>query len=108
MKFLITGGAGFIGSHLTDALIGRGDQVVVLDNLATGNTANLAALSSNSNLEIVAGSILDSDLVDSLVSKVDHVIHLAAAVGVFMIVDSPLASLETNIKGTETVLGACI
>ena len=107
MKFLITGGAGFIGSHLTDALIGRGDQVVVLDNLATGNTANLAALSSNSNLEIVAGSILDSDLVDSLVSKVDHVIHLAAAVGVFMIVDSPLASLETNIKGTETVLGAC-
>ena len=107
MKYLITGGSGFIGSHLTAALLNRGDSVVVLDDLSTGSAKNLESLASNPNLEIVSGSILDSALVDSLVAKVDHVLHLAAAVGVFNIVNNPLKSLETNIGGTENVLGAC-
>ena len=107
MKYLITGGSGFIGSHLTAALLNRGDSVVVLDDLSTGNAKNLEGLASSSNLEIVSGSILDGALVDSLVAKVDHVLHLAAAVGVFNIVNNPLKSLETNIGGTENVLGAC-
>lgn len=107
MKYLITGGSGFIGSHLTAALLKRGDRVVVLDDLSTGSAKNLEHLASNPDLEIVSGSILDSALVDSLVAKVDHVLHLAAAVGVFNIVNNPLKSLETNIGGTENVLGAC-
>jgi UDP-glucose 4-epimerase len=107
MKYLITGGSGFIGSHLTTALLNRGDSVVVLDDFSTGDAKNLKGLTANSNLEIVSGSILDSALVDSLVAKVDHVLHLAAAVGVFNIVDNPLKSLETNIGGTENVLDAC-
>ena len=107
MKFLVTGGSGFIGSHLTAALLKRGDRVVVLDNLSTGSAKNLESLASNPDLEIVSGSILDSALVDSLVSNVDHVLHLAAAVGVFNIVNNPLKSLEINIGGTENALGAC-
>jgi UDP-glucose 4-epimerase len=107
VKYLITGGAGFIGSHLTAALLKKGDSVVVLDNLSTGDTKNLKDLIVNPNLEIVSGSILDNSLVDSLVAKVDHVLHLAAAVGVFNIVNNPLESLETNIGGTEKVLDAC-
>ena len=107
MKYLVTGGSGFIGSHLTTALLNRGDSVVVLDDLSTGNVENLESLASNPNLEIVSGSILDSALVDSLVANVDHVLHLAAVVGVFNIVNNPLKSLETNISGTENVLSAC-
>ncbi len=107
MKYLVTGGSGFIGSHLTTALLKRGDSVVVLDDLSTGSAKNLEGVASSSNLEIVSGSILDSALVDSLVAKVDHVLHLAAAVGVFNIVNDPLKSLQTNIGGTENVLGAC-
>ena len=107
MKYLVTGGSGFIGSHLTAALLNRGDSVVVLDDLSTGSAKNLESLASNPNLEIVSGSILDSGLIDSLVAKVDHVLHLAAAVGVFNIVNNPLKSLETNIGGTENVLDAC-
>ena len=107
MKYLVTGGSGFIGSHLTTALLTRGDSVVVLDDLSTGSAKNLEGVASNSNLEIVSGSILDIALVDSLVTKVDHVLHLAAAVGVFNIVNDPLKSLQTNIGGTENVLDAC-
>jgi UDP-glucose 4-epimerase len=107
MKYLITGGSGFIGSHLTAALLNRGDSVVALDDLSTGSAKNLEGLASSSDLEIVSGSILDSAFVDSLVAKVDHVLHLAAAVGVFNIVNNPLKSLETNIGGTENVLDAC-
>ena len=107
MKYLVTGGSGFIGSHLTAALLNRGDSVVVLDDHSTGSAKNLEVLTSNPDLEIVSGSILDNALVDSLVAKVDHVLHLAAAVGVFNIVNNPLKSLETNIGGTENVLGAC-
>ena len=104
MKYLITGGAGFIGSHLSDALVARGDGIVILDNLSTGNHHNIEALIGNEAVTFYNGSILDRDLVSQLVSEVDHVIHLAAAVGVFNIVDKPLESLRINLNGTENVL----
>ena len=107
MKYLITGGAGFVGSHLADALVARGDSVVVLDNLSTGVSENLAGVSRSSLFKYVSGSILDEALVEDLVGSVDHVLHLAAAVGVFNIVDRPLESLTTNVRGTENVLAAC-
>jgi len=106
MKYLITGGAGFIGSHTADALVARGDSVVILDNLSTGNHHNIEHLIGNESVTFYSGSILDSALVDRLVSEVDHVVHLAAAVGVFTIVDKPLESLRTNLHGTENVLDA--
>ena len=106
MKYLVTGGAGFIGSHVTDALIKRGDSVVVLDNLSTGNRKNIEHLVSNSSFKFVEGSILDLTVVDECVQSVDQVLHFAAAVGVFTIVDKPLESLMTNLKGTENILEA--
>jgi len=107
MKYLITGGAGFIGSHVADALVARGDSVVILDNLSTGNHHNIEHLIGNESVEFYSGSILDSALVDRLVSGVDHVLHLAAAVGVFNFVDKPLDSLRINLDGPEHVLDAC-
>ena len=107
MKYLITGGAGFVGSHLADALVGRGDSVVALDNLSTGVSQNLAGVRGSPLFKYVSGSILDEALVEELVGSVDHVLHLAAAVGVFNIVDRPLESLTTNVRGTENVLAAC-
>ena len=106
MKYLITGGAGFIGSHLSDALIARGDEVIVLDNLTTGSTSNIEQLLPNPNFTLIEGSILDTNLVNEIVESVDHVLHLAAAVGVFNIIDKPLESLTTNIRGTENILEA--
>jgi UDP-glucose 4-epimerase len=106
MKYLVTGGAGFIGSHLCDALIKRGDSVVVLDDLSTGNKKNIEHLSNNPSFELIEGSILDAKLVDNSIASVDHVLHLAAAVGVFLIVDKPLESLTTNLRGTENILEA--
>ena len=103
MKILITGGAGFIGSHLAELLISEGNQVIALDNQSTGSAKNL---NPSSNLEVIKGSILDSNLVDSLMSKVTASFHLAAALGVKNIVEYPLESLETNIKGSEIVLNA--
>jgi len=101
VKYLITGGAGFIGSHLSEALVARGDSVIVVDNLSTGKNEVVPSV------EFIQGSIFDGKLMDSLVSKVDHVLHLAAAVGVFNIVNKPLDSLMTNIKGTEIMLELC-
>ena len=106
MKYLVTGGAGFIGSHLCDALLERGDSVVVLDNLSTGNKKNIEHLVGNPSFELIEGSILDVEIVDKVVASVDHVLHLAAAVGVFTIVDKPLESLTTNLRGTENILEA--
>ena len=106
MKYLITGGAGFVGSHLTDALLKRGDSVVVLDNMATGVEGNLKAASAHPNFSFISGSILDTEVIESAVVGVDHVLHLAAALGVFNIVDKPLESLRVNIQGTESVLEA--
>lgn len=104
MRALITGGAGFIGSHLADRLLERDNKVVLLDDLSTGQLANIDHLNGRPDLEFVLGSILNTDLVDHLVSKVDVVFHLAAAVGVSLIVEKPLESLITNIRGTETVV----
>ena len=106
MKYLITGGAGFIGSHLSDALIERGDSVTVLDNLTTGNKTNIEQLLALENFKLYEGSILNTDLLDELVASVDHVLHLAAAVGVFNIIDKPRDSLITNLRGTENILDA--
>ena len=104
MRALITGGAGFIGPHLADRLLARGDQVVLLDDLSTGRLANIAHLEGDPDAEFVLGSILNSDLVDHVVSRTDAIYHLAAAVGVNLIVEKPLESLMTNIRGTETVV----
>lgn len=107
LHHLVTGGAGFVGSHLADALIARGDTVTVLDDLSTGRLVNLDQHKASPSLTFVEGSILDVPLVNSLVAKVDHVFHLAAAVGVFNIVQNPLKSLSTNIRGSENVLEVC-
>ncbi len=104
MRALITGGAGFIGSHLADHLLGRGDQVVLLDDLSTGRVTNIEHLNDRTGAEFVLGSILDTELVDEAVARVDAVFHLAAAVGVNLIGEKPLESLMTNIRGTETVI----
>jgi UDP-glucose 4-epimerase len=104
MKYLVTGGAGFIGSHICDALIERGDSVKVIDNFSTGTLENIQHLKSNERFEIVAGSILDKNLMDEHISSVDFVIHMAAAVGVLNIVDKALESLVTNLHGTENIL----
>ena len=104
----MTGGAGFVGSHLVDQLVLRGDSVVILDDFSTGRRENLNQHATASNVEIIEGSILETSLVETLVSKVDRVFHLAAAVGVFNIVQFPLESLTTNIKGSENVFDACL
>jgi UDP-glucose 4-epimerase len=104
LKALITGGAGFIGSHLADELLARGYQVVVLDDLSTGRHANLTDLLGRPDFEFVLGSILNNDVVDDVVGRCDVVFHLAAAVGVELIVERPVESLRTNIIGSETVI----
>jgi UDP-glucose 4-epimerase len=106
MRYLITGGAGFIGSHLADRLIGRGDEVVVLDDLSTGSLRNVAHLEGDPRFMLVRGSVLDHPSVSELVDEAEVVVHLAAAVGVKLIVERPLESLLTNIRGTEVVLDA--
>ncbi|ASY13791.1 UDP-glucose 4-epimerase [Candidatus Nanopelagicus hibericus] len=105
MKYLITGGAGFIGSHLAESLIARGNQVIILDNLSTGSVKNLEKIKGK--IELNNGEILDQDLVSKLVAESDYVVHLAAALGVFNIVNKPLESLKTNLQGSEVVLEAC-
>lgn len=107
MRVLITGGAGFVGSHLIDLLLARGDQVVVLDDLSTGRHDNIRDHLGNPNFEFVMGSILNDAVVDDTVRRVDTVMHLAAAVGVELIVGRPLESLATNIRGSEIVLEKC-
>jgi len=104
MRILVTGGAGFIGSHLVDRLLADGHQVTVLDNLSTGREANLAHLAARSDLHFERGSVLEEPLVAALVSRADLVFHLAAAVGVGHVVRDPLWTLLTNTQGTELVL----
>lgn len=105
-RYLVTGGAGFIGSHLADRLLARGDEVLALDDLSTGRSRNIAHLKETRGFRFRHGSILDAPLVNGLVEETDVVVHLAAAVGVKLIVERPLESLVTNIRGTETVLSA--
>ena len=106
-KFLVTGGAGFIGSHLVDALVAQGHSVVVLDDLSTGRHDNLRQHAGSPSVEFVLGSILNEGLVDDVVRRSDVVLHFAAAVGVNLIVERPLESLATNIRGSEIVLEKC-
>jgi UDP-glucose 4-epimerase len=103
VRALITGGAGFIGSHLADALLARGDSVILLDNLSTGRLENIEHQRRRDDVEFVLGSILNADLVDDVMARSDICFHLAAAVGVELIVDKPLESLATNIRGSEIV-----
>ena len=107
MRILVTGGAGFIGSHLVARLLSDGHQVTAFDNLATGRSSNMSEFENNPNFHFVQGSILDQTLIVDLASKSEYVFHLAAAVGVFNIMANPLESLLTNIRGTENVLEAC-
>lgn len=102
MKFLITGGSGFIGSHLVETLVARGDEVVIIDNQSTGSIKNLQNIESK--VKFIAGDILDKALLQKNVSEADYVVHLAAALGVLNIVNKPLQSLKINIQGTENVL----
>ena len=106
MRILVTGGAGFIGSHLCERLISNGHIVTAIDNFSTGRASNLVNLTDSDNFTLVEGSILDSGILNPLIRNADHVFHLAAAVGVFNIVRNPLNSLLTNIRGTENVLEA--
>jgi UDP-glucose 4-epimerase len=106
MKVLVTGGAGFIGSHLVEGLLQGGHTVEVVDDLSTGARHNLAAIEGDGRLRVTIDSILDEALVDRAVAEADLVFHLAAAVGVKWVLDRPLAALQTNLRGTEMVLSA--
>ena len=106
MKIFVTGGAGFIGSHLCERLLSDGHTVTALDSATTGHLSNLSKVLDSPHFKAIEGSILDTDVLNPLIKDVDYVFHLAAAVGVFNIVNNPLASLLTNIRGTENVLEA--
>ncbi|MGH2866934.1 MAG: NAD-dependent epimerase/dehydratase family protein [Solirubrobacteraceae bacterium] len=105
-RYLVTGGAGFIGSHLSEALVEQGCDVIALDDLSTGSETNLTSLEHSDRFRLVVGSILDGRLLDELAAQCDGVVHLAAAVGVRRIIEQPLRSLVTNIRGTEQVIEA--
>jgi UDP-glucose 4-epimerase len=104
MRVFITGGAGFIGSHLTDALIARGDEVTILDNLTTGSATNLAHLEGK--IELVQGDIRDAALIEKLMAPADLVLHMAAALGVNTILEKTIESVSVNFTGSEVVLNA--
>lgn len=106
MKALITGGAGFIGSHLAEGLLDAGQEVVVLDNLSTGTVENIERCRESKAFQFVKGDVRDAGLVQLLAAQCDRIYHLAAAVGVQLIADDPVRTIETNIGGTETVLAA--
>ena len=106
MRVLVTGGAGFIGSHLSETLLSRGNEVWALDDLSTGRLENLATFQHNPRFRFLEGNVMDSALVDGLVAQCEQVFHLAAAVGVKYVLENPLRSLITNIRGTEVVLEA--
>jgi UDP-glucose 4-epimerase len=106
LRYLITGGAGFIGSHLAEALLARGDEVFILDDLSTGSVENIRHLKTHERFHYCFDSIMNRPLLSELVDESDIVFHLAAAVGVRLIVESPVRTLETNVQGTQLVLEA--
>ena len=106
MRYLITGRAGFIGSHLAEGLLGRGDHVTVIDDLSTGSIRNIQHLKGDPRFSYVIGSVENAPLTAELVDAADQVFHLAAAVGVKLVVESPVRTIETNVKTTEIVLAA--
>lgn len=108
MTTLVTGGAGFIGSHLTESLLGSGEDVIVLDDLSTGSEQNLSGVLNHPSLQFIKGSILDQSLVDKLAARAHTIYHLAAAVGTFTILDRTLESLHTNLHGTENVVNSAL
>ena len=104
MRVLITGGAGFVGSHLAEALLARGDTVYVIDDLSTGSIENIESLKEDRRFHYVVDSVMNERVLAELIDRVDVVFHLAAAVGVRLIVESPVNTIETNVHGTEMVL----
>lgn len=104
MRYLITGGAGFIGSHLTDALVARGDEVLVLDDLSTGRAENIADAVASGRVQFVEGSVCDEEAVDECLEWADACFHLASAVGVKLIVDRSVESLSRSVRGTQVVV----
>jgi UDP-glucose 4-epimerase len=106
MRYLITGGAGFVGSHLSDALSALGHDIVLVDNLTTGRLCNIEHLVADGRATFVEGDATDADLIDDLVREADVVLHLASAVGVQLVVDQPLDTLLSNVRGIDVVLGA--
>jgi len=107
MRILVTGGAGFIGSHLVERLLERGDEVWVVDDLSTGFLANLEEVRHHPGLHLNVDSIMNWPMMNETVSKVDQVVHLAAAVGVRKIIEKPVETITTNVRGTEIVLDCC-
>jgi len=107
MKYLLTGGAGFVGSNLTEALLHKGHIITCLDNLTTGTRENTKKFESNKNFNFVEGDVRNENLVGKLVSECDRVFHLAAAVGVQYVLEKPLETIQTNVKGTEIILEQC-
>jgi UDP-glucose 4-epimerase len=108
MRYLVTGGAGFIGGHLTEALIAEGHSVIVVDDLSTGSEANLETVADNPNLKFIRDDILTMDGLPEILREVDMAFHLAAAVGVELVVQDPARTIATNVHGTERVLSAAI
>jgi UDP-glucose 4-epimerase len=104
LKYLITGGAGFIGSHLSDRLIDDGHEVTVIDNLSTGKLSNINHLRDNPNFRIKVSSVMDYDTLEQLVEECDQIYHLAAAVGVKLIMENPVETIITNVQGSENIL----
>ena len=104
MKVLITGGSGFVGSHLSELLLSKDNSVIALDSLSTGSVSNIEHLQGDGRFKFVEGNILDVETLEPLIKDADVVYHLAAAVGVKYILDHPVETLTTNVKGTENVL----
>src|SRR4051794_8942417 len=107
-RFLVTGGAGFIGSHLVEALARRGDSVLILDDFSTGDRRNVEDLLVHGNVTLIQGSILDEELVDDCMRLVDACFHLASAVGVKLVVQQPVETLLCNVRGTDIVMSAAV
>lgn len=107
MKILITGGAGFVGSHLADKLIGEGHEITVIDDLSTGRYSNIGHLEDNPNFSLIIDTVLNADLMEELIRDADRVYHMASAVGVRLIMEQPVKTIETIFHGTDVVLGRC-
>jgi len=107
MKILITGGAGFVGSHLADKLIGQGHEITVIDDLSTGRYSNVEHLEGNPSFRLIIDTVLNTDLMEELIRETDRVFHMASAVGVRLIMEQPVKTIETIFHGTDVVLRYC-